>query len=68
MTNISIKVPLDNEEGTTMKIQNWLKSVGDVVSKDEPLVEIETDKVTMEIEAPADGVLSDILCLSLIHI
>ena len=61
MTTIEIKVPSDNEEGTTMKIQNWLKSIGDTVSKDEPLVEIETDKVTMEIEAPADGVLTEII-------
>ena len=61
MTIIEIKVPSDNEEGTTMKIQNWLKSIGDTVSKDEPLVEIETDKVTMEIEAPADGVLTEII-------
>lgn len=60
MTHIEIKVPSDNEEGTTMKIQNWLKSIGDTVLKNEPLVEIETDKVTMEIEAPADGVLTEI--------
>ena len=57
MSIIEIRVPDDNEEGTTMKIQKWLKSIGDTVSKDEPLVEIETDKVTMEIEAPDDGVL-----------
>ena len=62
MTTIEIKVPSDNEEGTTMKIQKWLKAIGDVVTKDEPLVEIETDKVTMEIEAPADGVLTEITC------
>ena len=62
MSIIEIKVPEDNEEGTTMKIQKWLKSVGDKVSKDEPLVEIETDKVTMEIEAPDDGILSTISC------
>ena len=60
MTSIEIKVPSDNEEGTTMKVQNWLKSIGDPVLKNEPLVEIETDKVTMEIEAPADGVLTEI--------
>ena len=61
MTSIEIKVPSDNEEGTTMKIQNWLKSIGDTVLKNDPLVEIETDKVTMEIEAPADGVLSEVI-------
>ena len=62
MSIIEIRVPDDKEEGTTMKIQKWLKSIGDTVSKDEPLVEIETDKVTMEIEAPDDGVLSAINC------
>jgi len=59
MSNIEIKVPEDNQEGTTMKIQKWLKSIGDVVKKDEPLVEIETDKVTIEIEAPDDGILAE---------
>ena len=44
-----------------MKIQNWLVSIGDVIKKDDPLVEVETDKVTMEIEAPDDGVLIEIL-------
>ena len=63
MTSIEIKVPSDNEEGTTMKIQKWLKSIGDKIVKDEPLVEIETDKVTMEIEAPAEGYLSEIISL-----
>jgi pyruvate dehydrogenase E2 component (dihydrolipoamide acetyltransferase) len=42
------------------KVLHWLKSPGDKVSKGEPLVEIETDKVTTEIEAPASGVLGDV--------
>jgi pyruvate dehydrogenase E2 component (dihydrolipoamide acetyltransferase) len=42
------------------KILKWLKSPGDTVKKGEPLVEIETDKVTTEIEAPASGVLGDV--------
>ncbi len=42
------------------KVLKWLKSPGDTVSKGEPLVEIETDKVTTEIEAPASGVLGDV--------
>src|SRR5579859_3119467 len=42
----------------TGKIIQWLKAEGDQVAKDEPLVEIETDKATVEIEAPASGVLA----------
>jgi pyruvate dehydrogenase E2 component (dihydrolipoamide acetyltransferase) len=42
------------------KVLHWLKSSGDSVTKGEPLVEIETDKVTTEIEAPASGVLGDV--------
>jgi len=41
----------------TGKVLRWLKAPGDAVSKGEPIVEIETDKVTVEIEAPAAGVL-----------
>jgi pyruvate dehydrogenase E2 component (dihydrolipoamide acetyltransferase) len=44
----------------TGKILKWLKSPGDTVSKGEPLVEIETDKVTVEIEAPASGTLGEV--------
>ncbi len=44
----------------TGKVLRWLKSPGDTVSKGEPIVEIETDKVTVEIEAPASGVLRDV--------
>jgi len=42
----------------TGKVLRWMKAPGDTVRKGEPLVEIETDKVTVEIEAPASGVLS----------
>src|SRR3989442_10451194 len=42
------------------KALGWLKSPGDTVQKGEPIVEIETDKVTVEIEAPAAGVLRDV--------
>jgi pyruvate dehydrogenase E2 component (dihydrolipoamide acetyltransferase) len=42
------------------KVLHWLKSPGDTVTKGEPLVEIETDKVTTEIEAPASGALGDV--------
>ena len=44
----------------TGKVVHWLKRAGDSVQKGEPLVEIETDKVTVEIEAPASGVLRDV--------
>lgn len=64
MANIEIKVPEDNQEGTRMKVQNWLVAIGDFVAKDAPLVEMETDKVTMEIEAPQDGYLTEI-CVEL---
>jgi pyruvate dehydrogenase E2 component (dihydrolipoamide acetyltransferase) len=44
----------------TGKVLRWLKSPGDAVVKGEPIVEIETDKVTVEIEAPASGILRDV--------
>src|SRR6266436_7148999 len=44
----------------TGKVVHWLKRPGDSVQKGEPLVEIETDKVTVEIEAPASGVLREV--------
>jgi 2-oxoglutarate dehydrogenase E2 component (dihydrolipoamide succinyltransferase) len=50
-----------NEEGTRATILKWCKAVGDSVVKDEPLVELETDKVTVEVPAPASGVLIEVL-------
>ncbi|MHB8721732.1 MAG: dihydrolipoamide acetyltransferase family protein [Steroidobacteraceae bacterium] len=50
-----------NEEGTRATVLRWCKQVGDAVVKDEPLVELETDKVTVEIAAPADGTLVEVL-------
>jgi pyruvate dehydrogenase E2 component (dihydrolipoamide acetyltransferase) len=44
----------------TGKVLRWLKSPGEAVTKGEPIVEIETDKVTVEVEAPASGVLRDV--------
>src|SRR6476619_7967775 len=44
----------------TGKLLRWMKNEGDAVAKGEPLMEIETDKVTVEIEAPADGILAGI--------
>lgn len=56
---IDILVPLE-QEGTKAIVRAWLKQVGDVVAADEPLVELETDKVTQEVPAPAAGILAEI--------
>jgi len=58
---VDIKAPENQEEGTRSRIARWLKQPGDTVSFDEPLVELETDKVAMEVAAPADGILAEIL-------
>ena len=50
-----------NEEGTRATVLRWCKQVGDSVVKDEPLLELETDKVTVEVPAPADGTLIEVL-------
>ncbi len=50
-----------NEEGTRATILRWCKAVGDAVAKDEALVELETDKVTVEVPAPVSGILVEIL-------
>src|SRR5260370_1093086 len=50
-----------NEEGTRATVLRWCKAVGDRVAKDDPLVELETEKVTGETPAPADGTLVEVL-------
>jgi 2-oxoglutarate dehydrogenase E2 component (dihydrolipoamide succinyltransferase) len=50
-----------NDEGTRATVLRWCKQVGDTVVKDEPLLELETDKVTVEVPAPADGTLIEVL-------
>jgi 2-oxoglutarate dehydrogenase E2 component (dihydrolipoamide succinyltransferase) len=50
-----------NAEGTRATVLRWCKAVGDTVRKDEPLVELETDKVTVEVPAPVSGTLTEIL-------
>ena len=52
-----IRVPTLGESVTEATIGRWFKKVGDTVAADEPLVELETDKVTIEVPAPAAGVL-----------
>lgn len=58
--SIEIKVPPLGESVTEATIGSWLKKEGDSVEADEILVELETDKVTMEVNAPAAGVLEKI--------
>ena len=55
-----IRVPALGESVTEATIGQWFKKVGDVVAADEPVVELETDKVTIEVPAPAAGVLEAI--------
>ena len=55
-----IRVPTLGESVTEATIGKWFKKAGDTVAVDEPLVELETDKVTIEVPAPAAGVLSEI--------
>ena len=57
----NIVVPTLGESVTEATIAKWFKNVGDAVAADEPLVELETDKVTVEVPAPAAGTLTDIL-------
>ncbi len=59
--SVEIKVPTLGESVTEATIAKWLKKAGDAVAADEPLVELETDKVSLEVGAPAAGVLSEIL-------
>jgi len=56
-----IRVPTLGESVTEATVGQWFKQAGDAVTADEPLVELETDKVTVEVPAPASGVLSEIV-------
>ena len=56
--SIEIKVPSLGESVSEATVARWLKNVGDAVAQDEPVVELETDKVTLEVPAPANGILS----------
>jgi 2-oxoglutarate dehydrogenase E2 component (dihydrolipoamide succinyltransferase) len=60
---IDVLVPME-QEGTRAVVRAWLKAVGDRVEENDPLVELETDKVAMEVPAPAAGVLTEILLSS----
>src|SRR5260370_5367827 len=55
-----IRVPTLGESVTEATVARWLKQPGDAVARDEPVVELETDKVTLEVPAPAAGILGEI--------
>src|SRR6185437_14062830 len=57
---IEIRVPTLGESVTEATVARWLKQPGEAVARDEPVVELETDKVTLEIPAPAAGTLGEI--------
>jgi len=61
MSGIKDVLAPPNEEGTRATILKWCKAVGDSVVKDEPLLELETDKVTVEVPAPVSGTLIEVL-------
>ena len=55
-----IIVPALGESVTEATVSKWLKTVGEEVNSDEPLVELETDKVNVEVPSPLNGVLEKI--------
>src|SRR5881227_356104 len=57
---IEIRVPTLGESVTEATVARWLKQPGETVERDEPVVELETDKVTLEVPAPAAGTLGEI--------
>ena len=58
---IDIILPADQLEGTSATLSKWLVAIGAMVKDGDPIIELETDKVSMEICAPADGVLSEMV-------
>jgi 2-oxoglutarate dehydrogenase E2 component (dihydrolipoamide succinyltransferase) len=58
--SVAIKVPAMGESVTEATVARWFKKEGDAVKRDEPLLELETDKVTVEVPAPADGAIESI--------
>lgn len=57
---VEIKVPAMGESVTEATVAKWFKKEGDAVRRDEPLLELETDKVTVEVPSPADGAIESI--------
>ena len=58
---VEIRVPSLGESVAEATVARWFKQIGDEVTEDEPIVELETDKVTLEFNAPASGTLAEIL-------
>ncbi|MGN7871384.1 biotin/lipoyl-containing protein [Paracoccus sp. 22332] len=57
---VDVLVPLE-QEGTEAVVSTWLRAIGDMVSENDPLLELETDKVSVEVPAPASGRIAEIL-------
>ena len=57
---IDVLVPLE-QEGTEAVVSSWLRRIGDLVQENDPLLELETDKVSVEVPAPASGRVAEIL-------
>lgn len=60
MTRVAVLMPNTGPDSDTGKIVSWLKDVGDSVDRGESIAEIETEKVTVEMEALASGILVEI--------
>jgi 2-oxoglutarate dehydrogenase E2 component (dihydrolipoamide succinyltransferase) len=60
-TAMEVRAPAEQTEGTRSQVLRWLKNVGETVAENEPLIEIETDKVTVEVASPGAGVLREIV-------
>ena len=58
---VRIVMPQAGQDLETGVVKRWLKGEGDTVEKGEPIVEVETEKITLDVEAPAAGVLLRIL-------
>lgn len=59
--SVEIKVPVLGESVVEATVSRWMKAKGEAVQADEPVVELETDKVTLEVPSPVAGVLDDII-------
>jgi len=60
-TAVEIRAPAEQTEGTRSQVLRWLKNIGESVAENEPLIEIETDKVTVEVASPGAGILREIV-------
>src|SRR3569833_884817 len=60
-TAVEVRAHAEQTEGTRSQILRWMKNVGEAVTENEPLIEIETDKVTVEVASPGSGILREIV-------